>query len=470
MIGQSSSFHHSLMDLLAGLPDCVFLLDREGGILSTSGKSEALFGKRPSSLKSTHFSSLFLKPGRPAVQKKITSACEAKQPRKFVAEARRGEHKSFPALVMLCPGSGNGAAETLLIAHVLDCSDIVSIDDSTQRKYREIGILTSIMHSMTESLDLEDILHQTLVRILNDSPYEAGGVFVFNEKTRSLFLRASCNLNDTLKKRWRNLPHTEDLPGLSFRQTDPYPVEQNGRSPESDLCRNAGLTAFLGIPLVSMKRVEGVLFLASEETHVIPDRRMNDFLFLIGRQIATSISNAQLFEETMKISVEISSLCEIGRQITSSIRPERLFPEIMKKLNILIRFTKGMLFLVNPGSKTIQVAASKNLSEEETAAAESTSRSRFQSVLEDRRPLLVPENHEDYYCPGKKKTAPSSLICSPLIFGNRCLGAILIEIPEPNAYTGHHLYLLQSFTSFASIAVENARLYGALLNAKERTG
>ena len=58
--------------------------------------------------------------------------------------------------------------------------------------------------------------------------------------------------------------------------------------------------------------------------------------------------------------------------------------------------------------------------------------------------------------------APQSLIYLPLVAKDRVLGIITIQSFEKNAYTEHHLNVLQSLASYTAIALDNAAAYRQL--------
>jgi signal transduction histidine kinase len=63
---------------------------------------------------------------------------------------------------------------------------------------------------------------------------------------------------------------------------------------------------------------------------------------------------------------------------------------------------------------------------------------------------------------GTMSRQPQSLICLPLVNQDRVLGVITIQSFEKNAYSGHHLTMLQNLAAFTSIALDNAGAYRQL--------
>ena len=58
--------------------------------------------------------------------------------------------------------------------------------------------------------------------------------------------------------------------------------------------------------------------------------------------------------------------------------------------------------------------------------------------------------------------APQSIIYLPLVAKDRVLGIITIQSFEKDAYTEHHLNMLQSLASYTAIALDNADAYRQL--------
>jgi signal transduction histidine kinase/DNA-binding response OmpR family regulator len=63
---------------------------------------------------------------------------------------------------------------------------------------------------------------------------------------------------------------------------------------------------------------------------------------------------------------------------------------------------------------------------------------------------------------GTMSAAPQSIIYMPLIAKERVLGIITIQSFKTNAYTEHHLNVMQSLASYTAIALDNANAYRQL--------
>ena len=63
---------------------------------------------------------------------------------------------------------------------------------------------------------------------------------------------------------------------------------------------------------------------------------------------------------------------------------------------------------------------------------------------------------------GSMSEQPQSIIYMPLVARDRVLGIITIQSFEKNAYSGHHLNVMQSLASYTAIALDNANAYRQL--------
>jgi two-component system, NtrC family, sensor histidine kinase HydH len=93
-------------------------------------------------------------------------------------------------------------------------------------------------------------------------------------------------------------------------------------------------------------------------------------------------------------------------------------------------------------------------------------------VIANKRSLIVPDAwHDDRHYQGIDEYTRHyirSILTVPLGEGDEVIGVIQMVDTFPNRFTKSNLELMESLSAFATIAIENARLYAALKEAQER--
>src|SRR5215469_4876555 len=87
-----------------------------------------------------------------------------------------------------------------------------------------------------------------------------------------------------------------------------------------------------------------------------------------------------------------------------------------------------------------------------------------------RSTVQIPDTNadEDFKGDDAKQSGFRSLFATPLLKGDRAIGAIVIYKAKPGALPARQLSLLQNFAAQAVIAIENARLFNETKEALER--
>ena len=174
-----------------------------------------------------------------------------------------------------------------------------TLEDKVEERTKELSALNAIAATVSESLDLEEILDAALDKVLELMGVEAGEVFLVEEESRDLVLARHRGLfPDSFREITRFKPGegflgrvaqsgqllvTTDLAG-DLRFLHPGVIE-------------AGFGSFACIPLKAKDKVVGTLDVAAVGRRPFS---AEDIALLtgIGHQIGVAIENAQLFEET----------------------------------------------------------------------------------------------------------------------------------------------------------------------------
>jgi diguanylate cyclase (GGDEF)-like protein len=156
------------------------------------------------------------------------------------------------------------------------------------------------------------------------------------------------------------------------------------------------------------------------------------------------------------------SCMELGKALTSELQPERLFSTILQKVSELLPAETWSLLLMDENTGELQFELSVNL---DLALLRDLRLKPGEGVagmaVLKRKALVVKDvkQCDFFYDAVDKRTGcvTRSIVCAPLIFGNKVLG--VIEVVNPQFSQGSPLPLLSVIADYAAIAVENMRRY-----------
>ncbi|MDO8490536.1 MAG: GAF domain-containing protein [Dehalococcoidia bacterium] len=174
--------------------------------------------------------------------------------------------------------------------------DLARVQDELVASNRELTALNSMAATVSQSLDLEDILIKALQRLMEVTGAEAGCVFLGDLETKKMKLATSIGASDLFR-----CEQSES----AFAQCACHQVLRSGRTSLANdvtLCPALGnkpttseqATSFVSVPLKSKKKVLGIMNLAySGDSHLTErDLRLLDS---IGRQVGLAVENSSLY-------------------------------------------------------------------------------------------------------------------------------------------------------------------------------
>jgi signal transduction histidine kinase/GAF domain-containing protein/CheY-like chemotaxis protein len=174
----------------------------------------------------------------------------------------------------------------------------VQLEWKLNKSRQETASLSEISTIMGYSLELDDMLHLVLDKILKLFEVESGGIYILDEQDKKLRLAASSGLPDFLKE---GADHEHEHNGFKnqiLQSAEPLLVNDLSQAREADeILRQSGYHCFVGVPIRSEKRVLGLISLLSKQERRKFSPSEVEFLCTVGNRIATIIENNILFDQ-----------------------------------------------------------------------------------------------------------------------------------------------------------------------------
>ncbi len=204
------------------------------------------------------------------------------------------------------------------------------------------------------------------------------------------------------------------------------------------------------------------------------------------RLIKEERERAQFREARLRAEAEnerrknVELLSEIGKEITASLDMETIFYKLHEHVNQLADATVFGVGVYLPEKEQIEYHLAIEKGKRYAPYTRDTrDKNQFPVwCIDNRQPVFINDVTQEYrrYLSDFKSAnvdgmvledgtlpeEPLSLIYLPLISQDRVLGVITIQSFQKNAYTAHHLNLLQNLAAYTSIALDNADAYRRL--------
>jgi len=182
---------------------------------------------------------------------------------------------------------------------VLDVTERHQAEQEVRRRNRELMVLNSIASTLSQSLDLDDLLNAALVQLVERFDVDLGAIYLFDEKPSLLRRHAAVGFQSEYSRSFPPTPIPRELVE-HFQQARATVVPaQNLAWPQvfRDIQAKEGIQVSYLVLLWRKKVIIGGLVVASRTLRDFSTAELN-LLTAVGNQIAAAIERTRLYEET----------------------------------------------------------------------------------------------------------------------------------------------------------------------------
>ncbi len=205
---------------------------------------------------------------------------------------------------------------------IRDITKIKQAQQEIERRSVRLAALNAVSGTVSSSLDLDEILHNTIDKILEVLEHDSVRIYLYDEQADILRLAAHKGLSDQFIKK----EHVQcrkagnGLLGQTLRTGETRVEDNFFRStdvPYVDSLIEESLHSTIYIPLISKGKTMGVICVSSHRALEAPPDYV-EFLSAIGNQVGVAVDNANLYENIKRAYEELK---EAHEQV---IRTEKL--------------------------------------------------------------------------------------------------------------------------------------------------
>jgi len=306
---------------------------------------------------------------------------------------------------------------------------------SKQRAVSRLRTINAVTAVLTQSLELEQILHDVLDRILTTMEVQAGAIYLLDKDEQGLTLVAH-----------RNLP-AEILSAQGLKSARMLALCQDFKYQ-------------LAMPLRSKGKINGLLILGHPEPCPTLRRELK-LLTTIANEVGMVIENARLYQDITRQLQNERCVCKVIEEITSELELDKVLPKVMRIAEGLVGADGGVIALWDEERKAITYPYLHNLPHELAQVTASEGEGLSGEVMATGRPIVV-DNYQTYAkaIPAFAQAGIASVVAVPIVSGVRTFGALdLFSLREPRVFSDNDVALLSAIGRQAGIAIENAYLY-----------
>jgi signal transduction protein with GAF and PtsI domain len=341
---------------------------------------------------------------------------------------------------------------------------IRQLEQAVREKTREVEVLHRITESITNTLDLEEVLKHIVEVVVEVTKADACLLYLLSESRDELVLRASKNPHPRLIGRIK-LGLGEGITGWVAQERTRVVIPSHASDdPRFKFFHNLPedrYQAFVSVPIMAKKEVVGVINVQHKRPrHYRPDQL--DLLSTIANQVGGAIENARLYAETLRKAKQLETLSLVSETVTSNRLIEDILQLIVTMTAEMMKSKICSILLLDQPTGELRIVATQSLSEQYRRKPNlKVGQSISGRAVQERRPIIVADvtRDRDYMYPElARREGLCSLLSVPMLIRGKAIGVINTYTAVPHTFTAEEVKLMQAIANQAAIAIEHTTL------------
>jgi signal transduction histidine kinase/DNA-binding response OmpR family regulator len=344
--------------------------------------------------------------------------------------------------------------------------------EALARRVGQLEAVHAVSAEITRELDLVPLLRLILDRALTLAQADSGILHLWDEDNQRLVPQQWRDLDDRLGQ--LELRAGEDVPGTVALRREGLLVNEYRTSAyaSAPFLEGSALAAVLSEPLLYQGRLLGVITVGNGGPPRPFTPHDREVLALFAQQAANAIENARLHERLVARLGGLQALTRLSQLISSSLDVDAVLHEIVRAAAALMDAPFVSFWMADEAAQTLALRA---VSDPAIGAAYPMRLVRFGQggtglVAAQHQPLYVPDRrHDPRFLLQDWAQAHDlrSFLGYPVMLEGGLLAVLAVNGRDPFVMDPDLYDLLDSFAAQAAVAIRNASLYAAMVQARD---
>jgi diguanylate cyclase (GGDEF)-like protein len=340
--------------------------------------------------------------------------------------------------------------------------DNAHLYNAIRKRASEMDALRATLADLSSELELPRLLQAISERAVSMLGATGGDLGIFDENTQQIRIVVSHNLDKDYTGTIMGMG--EGAMGYVAKSRQPLIInnyqEWDGCSPQ--YC-DTPMHAVLAAPLLIGGNLVGALGIADKD----PNRQFTyadqHLLMLFAQQAAIAIQNAKLYQEATRAAERRATLHQASQEIVTARLDSRAIYTAVYRAASRIMPTEAFVFtILDDETQTIQVAYMVDKNGEVAPVSFPAEQGLSGYVIATGLSIII-DNVSDFTTAEPLHLSEHrdvrSILAVPVRLGGAIKGMLSCQSYQPHAYTAEDRSLLETLAAYASIALENARLF-----------
>ena len=337
-----------------------------------------------------------------------------------------------------------------------------------ERRVQEMDVLTRVAQGTNFTINFDDILELIYAQTNHILPTRDFRIALYDSETDIISYSFFLEDDERLRAREEQpFQLGQGLESVVIRSQHGLVTDEYRRE-----CRKHGLMpdeqqifSWMSVPMNAGADTIGVIILFSRDASQHFTEEQLHLLQAIADQASGAIVKSRLLQETESRARQLATLNEIGRSLTSTLEVTPLLNRILASATEILNCEAGSLFLRDEQTNELvfEVVIGP-VAEDLVGQRLPQGKGVVGKAVEAGEPLLVNDvrSHKQWFQQTDQQTGFTTrdLMVVPMKLKERVVGVIeVINKADGSPFSKNDQDLLTTFTSQATIAIENARLY-----------
>ena len=354
----------------------------------------------------------------------------------------------------------------------------VTLEQTVVQRTKEITALYDVTTAVNQSLALKNISAAIIAKVTEIFGFESTRVFLFNDETQELELRASFEIEPELSTGMRTFKRGRGVIGRVFESGEPMIFEDVRDDPRyaalstSKAALNTKLSFFALFPIKTQSRIFGAILFSARAPRKLTDDETR-LLTSMTEQLGVAVEKASLFRQAETRLQQLSVLNTIGAAVSQSLDLAVILKKAIEQIIEALNFDACWIYLLDSTRAELHLEGQRGLSEEMARSmnrwklSEGLSGKIFQTgqplVFEDFANDLQYKQHHGRF--GDLSLTFASAAGFPIKSKDEVIGVLHLGTNTRRHLTADELHHIESIAQEIGVAVANARLF-AQVNQK----
>ncbi|MFN8400321.1 MAG: GAF domain-containing protein [Anaerolineales bacterium] len=381
-----------------------------------------------------------------------------------------------------------GDSEVRLLQTVVNAMSVAlenaRLFDETQRllqvtedRATELAVINSIQQGLAAELNTQAIIELTGDKLREVLRTEDLGIRLYDAQTNLIHY-----VYEYIQGQRREYPSRPPVEGGTFEKISKtrQPFVRNTLAEREELNlvllpNTEAAKSSVNVPIIGSDRVIGVIIVQSHEKEYAFSEAQVRLLQTVAASMGVSLENGRLFDETQRLlketeqrNAELAIINAVQQALVSNLDMKSIYHAVGRKLTEIFSVQSAAIYTVDFNTKIMTYEFAYEQGKEweiEPKPATSLHLDIINKVSTNRKSFVVNTNFNDYASQfadfrSSRSQNPKSLCAVPiLIRENSITGISLQHLEKENFFDESALRLLETISSAAGVAIENARLF-----------